>query len=278
MFGGDFFSVIGLGIVAVLAFLAVIALAIVAVATGRSDPDPDGRRAYAFYLAVVGVITILVTLFAVNDAAGNIITSVVEEDAEEFHDQFGGEFGFEEGDPFAEEGSEFSFESDDEFSIPDPDDERYTNAVRSGLAAAVAFAIYWFHRRRFSDLHLESVGKSGAAWRVHYGYLLAVAFVGIAVVLVSVSDGLYGVVRAILPDFTGFDGDDSIERRAGLAQLLRGAVLAGTAGFVFLNHWRRSQAIATPPPPEPPVPAVAPPGPAVSPSGGEARSPATPPS
>ncbi|HLF99533.1 MAG TPA: hypothetical protein VI916_03610 [Acidimicrobiia bacterium] len=272
MFGGDFFSVIGLGIVAVLAFLAVIALAIVAVATGRSDPDPEGRRAYAFYLAVVGVITILVTLFAFNDAAGNVITSIVEEDAEAFHD----EFGFED-ESFSEE-SEFSFETESEFSAPDPDDQRYTNAVRSGLAAAVAFGIYWFHRRRFSDLHLESVGKSGGAWRVHYGYLLAVAFVGIAVVLVSVSDGLYGVVRALLPDFTGFDGDDSVERRAGLAQLLRGAVLAGTAALVFLNHWRRSQAIATPPPPEPPMPAVPPTDPSVSPSGAEARSPATPPS
>ena len=261
MFAEEFF---GFGIVFPLAFLAIIALAIVAVATGRAEPDPDGRRAYGFYLSVVGVVTVLLILFAATDAVGNVVAALVEED-EVFEDVPYDE-GFYEGDEFVPVPDEFP--ADDY----DPDDDRYSNAVRSGLLALSAFAVYWFHRRRIGAVEEESRGRDRPAWRVHYGYLLAVAFLGVVTLLAAASDALFGVFRAIAPGITGFGGDHSVERRSGLTELLRSGVLAAAAAFVFQHHWRRSQTIATP---EPSAASGAN-GPTAD--DGEGPSPATPPS
>lgn len=279
-FGGFF----GFWMVFPLAFLAIVALAIVAVATGRAEPDPEGRRTYGFYLAVVGVVAILIALFAATDATGSVISALVEEDesfdvpASEFPD---GEEFFEGDIP----PQDFPYE-DGGF---DPDDERYANAVHSGLIALAALAVYWFHRRRIDDVHAASQGRGGPAWRVSYGYLLALAFLGVIVVLVAASDALYGVFRAVAPGVTGFDGDDSVERRAGLSQLFRMGILATAGAFVFQIHWQRSQAIATPVPPQPPAvpqppappsPPPLPPEPPTPPGApaGESPGPASPPS
>lgn len=266
MFTEDFFGgFFGIGIVFPLAFLAIVALAIVAVATGRSEPDPDGRRAYGLYLSVVGVLAILIALFAATDAAGNVISALVEEDEdnaspvpvqEPFLDE---EFGFEGG-PFAGDSNASGF---------DPDDERYAGAVRSGLLAAVAVGVYWLHRRRIQDIEEEASGRAGPAWRVHYGYLLAVALLGVVVVLVATADALYGVFRSVAPGITGF-GDDRFERRQGLTQLLRSGVLALAAAGVYRAHWERSLGVATPAPPSPVGPPASPPG--------EGPEPASPPS
>lgn len=230
VFGGFF----GIGIVFPLAFLAIVALAIVAVATGRAEPDPDGRRAYGFYLATIGVVAILVALFAVTDAAGNVIAALVEED-ETFDTGFVDDEFFEETEFF--EGEFTPPELIDEY---DADDERYANAVRSGLLALAALTVYWFHRGRLGDVEEESKGRRGPAWRVHYGYLLAVSLAGVLVLLVAASDAFYGLFRAIAPGVTGFGLDDDVERRAGLTQLLRSGVLAAAAAAVLRVHWGRS--------------------------------------
>lgn len=269
MFGDEFFGgFFGLALVFPLAFLAIIALAVVAVATGRAEPDPEGRRAYGFYLAAVGVVAVLVALFAVTDSAGSVISALVEED-ESFGEPAFEEAPFFEGEGFSDEGFE-SVPPDFGGGEVDPDDERYANAVRSGLVAVAALAVYWFHRRRIDDVDEESKGREGPGWRVHYGYLLALAFLGVIVLLVAASDAAYGVFRAVAPGITGFGGDDDVERKAGLSQLLRSGILAAAGAFVFQHHWRRSQAIATPLPPEPPA--------APTPPGGGGPAPASPPS
>lgn len=261
MFGDDLFaSFFGFALVLPLAFLALVALAIVAVATGHAEPDPEGRRAYGLYLAAVGFVAVLTVLFAATAAVGSVIDALVEED------EYAGVEEFSEEDFFFDEGvdSGFALESD-------ADDQAYADAVRGGLIALAGLAVYVLHRRRIDAVEEESMGREGPAWRVHHGYLLALAFLGVIVALVSASDALYGVFRSVAPGITGSLGDDSAERRAGLAQLLRSGVLATAGVFVFQFHWRRSQRIATPPPP---TPAVVPP----TPPGGEDPEPASPPS
>lgn len=246
LFGGFF----GFWMVFPLAFLAVVALAVVAVATGRAEPDPEGRRAYGFYLAVVGIVAILVALFSAADAAGSVISALVEKD-----ESFDGPVPYE-GEQFPES-SEYDLEAgydviEEATEGFNPDDERYANAVHSGLIALAALAVYWFHRRRIDEVHEASRGKTGPVWRIHHGFLLALAFLGVIVVLVAAGEALYGAFRAAAPGVTGFGGDDSFERRLGLSQLLHMGILAGAGAFVFQYHWHRSQEIATPPAPQPP--------------------------
>lgn len=100
--------------------------------------------------------------------------------------------------------------------------------------------------------------------RAYQIYLYAVCFVAVIVLLFSGAQGLFGVVRIVLPEQTGveygfyeqpvplgeqgtvipedriFDPIDQ-ERKRGLVDLLQNGIVAGLAGGLFAFHWRRAK-------------------------------------
>ena len=69
-------------------------------------------------------------------------------------------------------------------------------------------------------------------------YLYTVCFVAVLVLVGAAVSAVYGVFRALGPGV--FAPSTLHARKAGVAELLSGAILAGLAAIVFLTHWWRA--------------------------------------
>lgn len=202
-----------------LAILGVVVLGIVALSGGRGEPDPNGDRAHALYLALVSYVAMFTLLFAVAaimSAAGETLV----DKAEPYVDEFGSGTVVYPGP-----------------GVPGGGEQRARGAITGGAVALVAAVVLVAHRRRAGGF----VGGEGfarsPARRTHVAYLYAVAFTAIAVILVAGAIALNAGVRAAVPG-TVSSGHSEVERDAAIADLFPALTLSLGAGFIYVTHWR----------------------------------------
>jgi hypothetical protein len=218
--------------------VGVLLLAVIILATGRGEPDPKGRRAFAVYVSAVSFIA-LFTLVLATFAAVTSLAGLVEDDEEPalFDGDFGGTL---EGEGFLLLG-EGELDGID-LPVPDPPDRGDAVArdtIQALLIAAFAAAVLLFHERRRRDLRREEGFAGSATWRVDRAYLWTVCFTAVLIALFAAASALYEVFRALAPGVASDIGDDTIVRQSAASAFISAGYLAVVAGLVFWFHWRQ---------------------------------------
>ncbi|MBA3653908.1 MAG: hypothetical protein H0W70_06910 [Actinobacteria bacterium] len=252
------------GVGAGLVPLGLLILLIVAVTGGRHEPDPAGERPAALYYAGVMFIALFTLLFAVFTVVASLLNLTTDEG--------GSVSGFSVSRTTTASASSYN-SSGNEVSVPPPppgappptatlrpqfggngdyeNNRDYANALRGGVIALAAAALYAFHDRRRRRCVLGSVGQ-----RVSKTYLYTVSLVSVVIALIATVTALYAVVKVIAPGVTsaGSRGHAGVE-------LGQTAFLAVAAGALFLLHLRAAEpdqrdvvGIIPPEPPGPPPP------------------------
>jgi hypothetical protein len=269
-------SLFGLELLIPIVFIGLIVMAIGAFSSDRREPDPTGRRPYAVYLFSVVFVTLFIVLFSGISVVSSIVRIALPE-TDVFSQSFGyggSSAGFGSkvapipaGVPYApapnqpappyatlrpiaalQPGQETPTLSPNEAPLVqryNPDDERIRSAVQAGLVAIASGLVLLFHARRADELVHDAAFAEGPARRTYHVYLYAVCFVAILTTLVAGAVAVYGLFRIIAPGTAGF-GPHSVERNAGISELVTSGVLALVAGAIFHFHWRRVPRRPTP--------------------------------
>jgi hypothetical protein len=227
-------SFVLLGFLGPILVLGVIVLAIGALATGRGDSDPDGRRPYALYLAGVAFIALLVSLGAFGVISSATVDAVHNDD-----------------------GASLTTSGDDVFasSSSSSKDERTRTAVAGLITLGLALPLAWWHQDRLRRLTNEPAVVGTAAWRTGQAYRYSVCFVTVLVALGAAATTGYAVFSAIAPGISGIG-----KRSNGVADAITAILVGGAAAALFVLHWRQAQQSApvrpsvAGPPPVPPEP------------------------
>lgn len=266
MFYSDYGSALLLGsLLTGIVPLGLLVLAIIAVATGRGEQDPTGRRGTAIYLSGVLFITLFLSLFAVYLAVDALTEAIGDDSA----------FDYYEDDYFYEELSE-----DELDELEQGDDDATTRAIGDGLEALLvavpAVAVFVWHDRRLKRLRREPDFAGSPAERIDRAYLHATSFTAVLIVVVSVAVILPDILSLAAPGVTDPGESTGDVRDDAWRSLLPFLVLGAGAAMIFRRAWGktpdggRSRAIDDPPTsptapaggtpwaPAPPVPAPAP--------------------
>jgi hypothetical protein len=235
-------SLVLLGFLGPTLVLALIVLGIAALAGGRGDNDPDGRRPYALYLAGVAFLTLVTSLGAFGVIASATVDAVhngdsgpaLSEDIE-----VGGQFG-----------------SSVTLGSSSSKDERTRTAVAGLIALGLALPLAWWHQDRLRRLATDPATTGTAAWRTAQSYLYGVCFVTMLVALGAAAAAAYAVFSAIAPGISGIG-----KRSNGVADAATALLLGGAAVALFAFHWRqgdrrglRAPVAVAASPPVPPMP------------------------
>jgi hypothetical protein len=220
--------------------VGVLLLAVIILATGRGEPDPKGRRAFAVYVSAVSFIalfTVVLATFAAVTSLASLVRDdtsfVLEEDA---FDGDGGVIIGPGGEPLFGDGS---FNDGGSFESPDREDAVARETVQALLIAVFAGLVLLFHERRRRELRDEEGFAGSAAWRVDRAYLWTVCFAAVLIALFAGANAVYEVFRAAAPGVTSDVGDDEVVREMAASAFLSAGYLAIVAGLVFWFHWRQ---------------------------------------
>src|SRR5439155_4570542 len=133
----------------------------------------------------------------------------------------------------------------------DPDKGQTAAAVEAGLLTIVALAVLWWHVGRLRELVQDPAFNASAGRRTYQVYLHAVSFTAAAIFIFAAAAALYAIFRIAVPGYSAQFVPSSVERDAGVVQLVAAGFLAIGAWLIFRYHWRRTQTLrgANPLPP-----------------------------
>ena len=216
--------------------LGLLVLAIIAVATGRGELDPTGRRGFAIYLAGVLFVTLFVAMFATFGAAEDLTGTIGDDDRDYDYD-----YDEYEGEIFDEEG----FSVDDAFGRPDDrDDDQTTRAVGDALegllVALPAALVFLWHGRRRRGLLGEADFAGSPAERIDRAFLHATTFTAAIIVVVGVANVLPDLLHLVAPGLTEPGQDAGEVREDALRGALAFLVLTALGATVFTWAWRQT--------------------------------------
>jgi hypothetical protein len=248
-------SLVGFGLLVPVLLLGVLVLAIASAAGARGEPDPDGERPFALYLAAVAFVAIFLALGAFSAIAGSAVDAGLGDDGPSFSDTTTigiGAGGFETPDPI----------------LPDSfgdqrDNERIRTIVIAGLILAASGALFLWHDGRLGEF--RRAGR-GPGWRTAQtsGYLIC--FLALLAAFGAVVVFGYAVFQMLAPGVAGVS-----ERKDGVQPAVVSALVGAAAAGIFAYHWGRldrrgegrsrlAETVAPlPPPPAPPPPPEPPP-------------------
>lgn len=197
-----------------LLFIALIVLVIAAIAGGRGEPDPSGRRPYAIYLSLVTFVGLMTTIGAAVATVKAITDSI-----------FVGGSGPECPPDFVECG----FGGGGGSGIRE--------ILMALLILAAAGALTYLHGTKLLELRAIEPGSSSQAARVLQVFAYSVCFITVFFALGAVVAAVNALIDAIDPQggFGGFGGG----RDGALSTLLTSVVTAAGAGFLFRNTWTK---------------------------------------
>ena len=226
-----------------IGIIGLVVVAIVALVTARRDPDPSGSRPYAIYLVLVIFFAMFTALFSITAAASNVVRIPLTDESS----------GCVAGSvvvpcPSATPSATPAPTASGIPAIPhpvtvsrfDPDHVHTSDAVAAALVALVAFGVLWFHVRRLRELVSEPGFDRAPGRRTYQVYLHAVSFTAAAILIFAGAAALFGLFRILAPDITNQLSPESLERDAGIAQLVAAGVLAIGAWVIFRYHWHRT--------------------------------------
>jgi hypothetical protein len=257
----------GLAAVIPLVILALIVFAIVALVTGRRDPDPSGSRPYTIYLVLIIFFSMFTGLFALTSMASNIAKIPQGHSSTNRCVQTGGGEVCESATGVPVASPLPGYRPQVRASSYDPAKQATAAAVEAALVALVALAVLWWHVGRLRELVQDPAFNRSAGRRTYQVYLHAVTFTAAAIFIFAAAATLYAIFRIAAPGYSAQLTSESVERDAGVVQLVAAGFLALGAWAIFRYHWRRTQTLrgANPLPPAeqepPPGRHSAPPGP-----------------
>ena len=257
-------SLVGFGLLVPVLLLGVLVLAVASVAGGRSEPDPDGERPFALYLASVAFVAIFLALGGFSAVVSSAVDAGLGDDGPSFTSTEGFGIGGAEADALEAEG----------FDAPEPilpdsfgderDNERIRTIVLAGLILAAAGALFVWHDGRLGEFRRAGAGPGWRTAQVS-GYLIC--FLALLTAFGAVVVFGYAIFQMIAPGIAGV-----AERSDGGQPAIVSALVGLAAAAIFAYHWRRidrrteggsrlEQVVAPLPPmvsvPEPPPPVPA---------------------
>ena len=213
-------------------FIGLIVLGIVAIAVGRRESDPEGRRPFAIYLTSV----MFVALFTVLIGGVTLVSSLselafVEEDSTSSSENCVTSPDGSTTDCLMQPGT-FGFTN---LYEEDASDAAIRDSVRYGLIILAAGAVLWWHWRLAARLWPAS-GTEPDRTFVAYSYLLC--FVAMLAALGAAVAAAYALFQIAAPRVAASGPDASI-RDQGLVTFLTSAALLAGSGWIFKLHWQR---------------------------------------
>ena len=212
-----------------LLFIALIVLVVAAVAGGRGEADPSGRRPYAIYLSLVTFVGLMTTIggaFATVKAIADSL--LVGGSSPECPPNFvdcglgGGGSGLRD-------------------------------IMTALLVLAASAALTFLHGQKLLELRRVEPGSSSQAARVLQVFAYSVCFMTVFIVLASAVAAATALIDAIDPQegFGGFGGGSD----QALSTLLTTVIIGALAGLLFRYAWTtfdlglKSTTPTAPPPP-----------------------------
>ncbi|MEY2476343.1 MAG: hypothetical protein QOG87_1658 [Actinomycetota bacterium] len=223
-------SLVGFGLLVPVLLLGVLVLAVASVAGGRSEPDPDGERPFALYLAAMAFVAVFLSLGAFSTIVSSAVDAGLGDDGPSI-ERIGSGFGDVEREALESEG----------LQVPDPilpdtlgderDNERIRTMVIAGLLLAAAGGLFVWHDQRLNDF--RNSGRS-PGWRTAQVSGYVICFLALLVALGAVVTFGYAIFQMIAPGVAGV-----AERDDGLQPTIVSAVTAIAAAGIFIYHWGR---------------------------------------
>ena len=231
------FAVLGVLVIAVP--LALILLGLAIVFNGRREDDPTGMRTTAVYFGLVNFTALVVLIFGATSIVGSLSSLIVDKEDRQSTSSFDpvGDAtditGFNEGDdPFAFDEEVF------EDSSSDANDKAIRESIQSGLIVVPALLVFLFHWRR-REAFVDAPGfAESPGLRVDRIYLYAVCFVTALLGSIAVGRFAYDIFRLIIPGITSELGDNSLERKQAVSDMLTMLTLGAISIYLFFWHWR----------------------------------------
>jgi hypothetical protein len=109
--------------------------------------------------------------------------------------------------------------------------------------ALVALAVLWWHVRLLRELVQDPTFNQSAGRRTYQVYLHAVSFTAAAIFIFAAAAALYAIFRIAAPGYSAQLTSESVERDAGVVQLVSAGFLAIASWWIFRYHWRRTQTL-----------------------------------
>lgn len=212
-----------------LLFIALIVLVIAAVAGGRGEADPSGRRPYAIYLSLVTFVGLMTTIGAVFATVKSIADSLLVSGS-----------GPECPPDFVECGLGGGGGGG-------------RDILTALLVLAASAALTYLHGKKLLELRRVEPGSSSQAARVLQVFAYSVCFMTVFIVLASAVAAATALIDAVDPQegFGGFGGG----RDQALSTLFTAIVTGALTGLLFRYTWTtfdlglKSTTPTAPPPP-----------------------------
>ena len=225
-----------IGFLVPVVFLGLIVLVIAAVAGGRGEPDPTGRRLYAIYLTTVSFIALFSVLGTGFFLLHSFFEMVLIDATGGCPDELGTELCFNMlGSGSGSGGRE---------------------VLQAALLVLASGAVLYLHGRKLLELAGDRPAADSPAGRVILTFGYATAFGLVFTILGSSTAALSALVDAVAPGGSFSSGDQAT------ATVLSSAIFAGVSAWLFFYVWRTldlgTTTRSTTGPPTPP--AVPPPG------------------
>lgn len=212
-----------------LLFIALIVLVIAAVAGGRGEADPSGRRPYAIYLSLVTFVGLMTTIGAVFATVKSIADSILVGGSGPDCPPGFVECGFGGG------GSGLR------------------DILSALLVLAASGALTYLHGNKLLELRRIEPGSSSQAARVLQVFAYSVCFMTVFIVLATAVAAATALIDAIDPQqgFGGLGGGSG----SALSTLLTSVIVGALSGLLFRYTWTtfdlglKATAPTAPPPP-----------------------------